>query len=139
VTVTGDHPLVTTDGQPVDLAAVPTGVDLWFDVPADAPAGSASLTATVTGPESVGLLVTNTNPRTQTLMIARGDVTTRTADGAVTWQAKPRIETEALDQSDGDDYLAEDGEVTVVDTVTYAGLIPGETYRLEGELMIRNA
>src|SRR5690606_18912844 len=73
------------------------------------------------------------------LMIARGDVTTRTADGAVTWQAKPRIETEALDQSDGDDYLAEDGEVTVVDTVTYAGLIPGETYRLEGELMIRNA
>ncbi len=139
VTVTGDYPLVTSDGEPVDLSAVPTGVDLWFDVPATAPAGSASLSAAVTGPESTGLLVTNTEPRTQTLMIARGDVTTHTDDGVITWRAKPRITTEALDQSDGDDYLAGDDEVTVVDTVTYAGLVPGERYRLEGELMIRNA
>jgi|GEM_PF-1496785 len=139
VTVTGHHPLVRADGTAVDLDAVPTGVDLYVDVPADAAADSITVTAAVTGPESTGLLVTNTDPRTQTLMIARSDQTTREAKGKITWLAQPRITTTATDLGDGDDHLPATGEVTVRDTVHYTGLIVGQTYRLEGELMVRNA
>ncbi|WP_293694916.1 VaFE repeat-containing surface-anchored protein [uncultured Agrococcus sp.] len=129
--------LVDSQGSPVDLAAAPTGVELFLDVPIDTPAGSVTLSGTVTGPETTGLLVSNTSPRNQTFMIARSDQTTREATAAVSWAAKPRISTTALDAEDGDKYLDPTGEVTVIDTVAYAGLIPGEEYELQGELMIR--
>lgn len=47
----------------------------------------------------------------------------------------PEIGTTATDASDGDKYLYSTGEKTVVDEVAYEGLVPGESYTLNGELM----
>ncbi len=49
----------------------------------------------------------------------------------------PKIMTSAADGSDGDkEVLAEEG-ATIVDTVTYEGLMPGEEYTLTGRLVDR--
>ena len=45
----------------------------------------------------------------------------------------PRLSTDARDQLDGDRTL-EHGTGTIVDTVSYAGLVPGTEYTLAGEL-----
>ena len=47
----------------------------------------------------------------------------------------PEIGTTAKDGSDGDKILSSSGEVTIVDTVKYDGLIEGKTYTLKGILM----
>ena len=47
----------------------------------------------------------------------------------------PEIGTTAKDGSDGDKILSSDGEVTIVDTVEYDGLIEGRSYTLKGTLM----
>ncbi|RIJ76316.1 hypothetical protein D1871_12855 [Nakamurella silvestris] len=46
----------------------------------------------------------------------------------------PKVATSAVDQSDGDKYLAPGG--TVVDTITYSGLVPGVKTTATGELML---
>ena len=53
------------------------------------------------------------------------------------WQtiSFPEIRTTAKDGSDGDKILSSDGEVTIVDTVEYDGLIEGRSYALKGTLM----
>ena len=53
------------------------------------------------------------------------------------WQtiSFPEIGTTAKDGSDGDKILSSDGEVTIVDTVEYNGLIEGRSYTLKGTLM----
>lgn len=48
----------------------------------------------------------------------------------------PRIETSASDAADGDKEIAGDGMASVVDTVSFAGLIAGEEYELDGSLMV---
>ncbi|MEE6294645.1 VaFE repeat-containing surface-anchored protein [Georgenia wangjunii] len=134
LTSTSDYTLMTSDGDPVDLDAVPTGAQLFLDVPADAPAGEATFTASLDGPVSTGVLVTP-QERGQTIMVATTNEATATAQGTLSWAAVPRISTHAADAADGDDFLAEHGPVTVVDTVTYDGLLPGTEYELRGELM----
>lgn len=46
----------------------------------------------------------------------------------------PTVTTSATDKADGDRILAATGG-TIVDTVTYANLVPGTAYTLDGELM----
>lgn len=48
----------------------------------------------------------------------------------------PRLETEARDGEDGDKELPADGLATIVDTVSYSGLVAGEEYELDGTLMV---
>ncbi|WP_434056433.1 VaFE repeat-containing surface-anchored protein [Georgenia sunbinii] len=132
------YPLVDADGVPVDVDRVPTGTDLFLDVPAGAPAGAATLTASIVGPQRTGMLVTNTDPRSQTLMIARSDQARVSTTAAVDWAAVPTLATTARDGHDGDSFLPEDGPAVVVDTVRYEGLLPGTEYQLDGELMLRD-
>lgn len=49
--------------------------------------------------------------------------------------AHPKIRTTATDLADGDHTLAPSATVTIVDKVTYSGLVPGTTYTLTGVLM----
>ena len=46
---------------------------------------------------------------------------------------RPDLGTSAVDQADGDKILAAGGG-TIIDTVTYTGLEPGQTYVVDGEL-----
>lgn len=48
----------------------------------------------------------------------------------------PRVATSAADADDGDKTLAGSGIVTIVDVVDYSGLVPGDSYELDGTLMI---
>lgn len=48
----------------------------------------------------------------------------------------PSIKTYAADASDGDKEISEDCVVTIIDNVSYAGLIPNEKYEIDGVLMI---
>lgn len=47
----------------------------------------------------------------------------------------PEISTTATDKADNDKVLAPDKEVTIVDVVSYKGLVVGKEYKVEGSLM----
>ena len=47
----------------------------------------------------------------------------------------PAVRTEATDADDGDHEAVADDSVTIVDTVSYAGLTPGKEYTLTGTLV----
>ena len=48
----------------------------------------------------------------------------------------PSIKTYASDMSDGDKEITGDCMTTIIDSVSYAGLIPNEEYEIDGTLMI---
>lgn len=50
----------------------------------------------------------------------------------------PSIATSLADKADGDREASADGVVTLVDTVSYRGLTPGDAYTLAGSLHLRN-
>ena len=50
--------------------------------------------------------------------------------------APPHIETSASDAADDDKDIENDGPATIIDTVSFTGLIAGENYELDGALMI---
>ena len=79
------HPLVDAQGNEVELSAVPTGTDLFLKVPADAAAGSATITAGLTGNARAGQLLVARNGRSQTAIIARTQQVTATARGEISW------------------------------------------------------
>nr|GLJ71434.1 hypothetical protein GCM10017583_06900 [Agromyces mediolanus] len=82
------YPVVTADGAPIDPAAPPRDTALYLDVPADAPAGIATLRAELVGEGYDGLLLTSpTTPRRQTMMIADGRESLISADIELTWTA----------------------------------------------------
>lgn len=58
-----------------------------------------------------------------------------TDEGQTVEVIPPEIKTSAVDGSDGDKEVTADGKATVVDTVKYAGLVPGTEYELQGTLM----
>lgn len=143
VQVTGDYPLVDENGEEVDLKKVPTGTELYIDVPEDAEAGEATVSSSISGEQLSGMLVTNAkkDQRTQTLMISRSEQVDVKAEATVKWDkapAKPEIGTTASDKEDGDQFLPESGPATVVDVVDYKGLTPGKEYEITGELVIRD-
>ncbi|MCD8329923.1 MAG: VaFE repeat-containing surface-anchored protein [Lachnospiraceae bacterium] len=47
----------------------------------------------------------------------------------------PEVGTSARDQADGDSQITANGTVTIIDTVTYTALTPGNPYRVSGVLM----
>lgn len=55
--------------------------------------------------------------------------------GTVDDEPIPKLASEATDKADGDHVLAPHGEVTVVDEVAYANLVPGKSYKVKGTLM----
>ena len=55
-------------------------------------------------------------------------------DGNQTVELVPEIGTKAFDKADGDQTIMA-GDVEVVDVVSYAGLIPGETYSMQGTII----
>ena len=48
---------------------------------------------------------------------------------------KPSIGTTAKDGVDGDKFAIADGKATLVDTISYTGLIPGKEYKAVGKIM----
>lgn len=55
--------------------------------------------------------------------------------GTVDDQPIPTVATEATDKADGDHALRAEGGAVVVDEVSYANLVPGESYTVKGTLM----
>lgn len=62
-------------------------------------------------------------------------VSETTADNEAQTVYRPSLDSVLLDDLDGDKYVASTGEVTLVDTVSYANLEVGETYLLVGKLV----
>ncbi len=79
------HPLVDAKGNEVDLAAVPTGTDLFLKVPADAPAGKANIVASLKGDAHTDQLLVARNGRWQTLIVVKTKQVTVTGQGEVSW------------------------------------------------------
>ncbi|XBH20332.1 VaFE repeat-containing surface-anchored protein [Jonesiaceae bacterium BS-20] len=138
LTSSSTYPVVFADGSPADLAQAPTGTDLFLKVPSHAPANNATISATLSGPQLTGMLVTNTKPRTQTLMISRSDEVQVHASLSASWIDSPRIGTSARAGDAEHGFLPQTGPTTVTDTVLYENLIPGKTYEVSGELMIKD-
>lgn len=58
-----------------------------------------------------------------------------TDEGQTVEVVPPEIKTSAADGADGDKEVTADGKAAIVDTVKYAGLVPGTEYELQGTLM----
>lgn len=58
-----------------------------------------------------------------------------TDEGQTVEVIPPEIKTSAADGADGDKEVTADGKATIIDTVKYAGLVPGTEYELQGTLM----
>ncbi len=83
------YALVDEDGNVLDPAAVPTGKDLFLEVPADADAGNADLVIEVSGSKYTGKLLTSVNPRSQTIMITGYQPVTSETQLQVNWKQAP--------------------------------------------------
>ncbi len=146
VTVTTDtnYTVVDADGNPVDLAAVPGNTALYIDVPAEATAGSATVTVSLTGSRYTGHLLTGAKHRTQSLVISRSESVQESKTVRVDWKRGPSLTTTARSGETGKEiggnskFLIANNEATVIDVVEYAGLTPGVEHELHGELMVRD-
>lgn len=47
----------------------------------------------------------------------------------------PKIKTTAIDSETGDHFAVADKDITIIDTISYQGLMPGESYEVKGTLM----
>ncbi len=83
------YPIVDAKGTVVDPAAVPTGVDLFLDVPDDAADGSAVMKVTVAGSRYSGKLLLSTDPRSQTIIITDYQNVTLDSEFTLSWKAVP--------------------------------------------------
>ncbi|MGX1933837.1 VaFE repeat-containing surface-anchored protein [Microbacterium resistens] len=148
VAVDPEVAVTDADGNPVDLSSVTDGQELYLDLRTATDAGTATVTASVTGSSSSGMIISvPTTPgetptaedHAQSMMLIAPDTLTTDAEATVSWaalpgSAVPAIGTSLVDSADGDRILPWNGG-TVVDTVHYEGLTPGETYTVSGELM----
>ncbi|WP_103502857.1 MULTISPECIES: thioester domain-containing protein [Streptomyces] len=71
-----------------DSTPVANGTELFFDVPADAADGSASFTASVTTPVSVGRAFTGVSTRTQTMILAGSTDSSVSVDASAQWASE---------------------------------------------------
>lgn len=141
--VTVDPALVITDasGTPIDPNAVVDGQELYVDARSTYTAGSVTMTASVAGSAATGRVVTvptddpqSADGHAQTLMLVAAAGTTNDASVNVAFAAaEPQIGTTVSVQGSANKVLPLSGG-TVIDTVGYEGLIPGETYVLTGEI-----
>lgn len=51
----------------------------------------------------------------------------------------PTLQTRACDEQDGDSIITRDVEVTILDSVSYAGVVPGKEYLLTGTIIDRTS
>ncbi|MDO5067311.1 MAG: thioester domain-containing protein [Propionibacteriaceae bacterium] len=91
VALAGDlpYPLVTAEGKAVDMAAAPTGQDLFLDVPADAPTGEAMVSSSLFGQANAGQLLVGKGKRTQTIILVSSTPKKVDANAKLMWTAKP--------------------------------------------------
>ncbi|WP_217181969.1 VaFE repeat-containing surface-anchored protein [Streptomyces sp. AC495_CC817] len=136
-------PFTDAAGDPIDPAAVTNGQQVYLDLRGTTTSGSATVTATVSGADGTGLIVTtpeaNGSPvpteesHAQTQILVAASTATTSASTAAVWAA-PAIGTTLTDAADEDHVLAWDGG-SLVDTISYTGLVPGREYTVSGELM----
>jgi TQXA domain-containing protein/LPXTG-motif cell wall-anchored protein len=118
--------LVTADGTEVTEATpVADGTELFFEVPADAEDGTATLTATVTSQVPVGRAFTGIDTVTQTMILAGSSASSVTAAASASWVApgQPSVAVTA-------EQICAEGGVRV--TATNNGDVPF-TFELNGE------
>ncbi|MFD5318682.1 Cys-Gln thioester bond-forming surface protein [Streptomyces sp. NPDC127098] len=120
VTITDGAGNVITEDDPVT-----DGTELFFDVPADAEDGSASLTATATSQVPIGRAFTGIDVRTQTMILAGSSESSVSAGASANWAA-PGTPAVAVDAEE----ICAEGGVQV--TVTNTGDVPFE-FQLNGE------
>lgn len=135
-------PIVDGSGSPVDVNTVVDGQQIYLDLRAATAAGATTITATVAGASGTGHIITSprtaggtatagSHGQTLVLVVPGGATTSATADAS--WTV-PAISTTLLDAADGDHDLVFTGG-TVVDTIAYKNLVPGQQYTVSGELM----
>jgi TQXA domain-containing protein len=145
VTVSPSHTITDALGNTVSPSALTDGQQFYVDLRGVQTAGSASVTATVTGsgltgqilfvPTTVGGTATAGN-HAQTLALVAPSTATTTATAAIAWAAVPvpTIGTTLVDHADNDHTLAHTGG-TLTDTIAYQNLVPGTEYKVTGVLM----
>ncbi|MGW8484578.1 VaFE repeat-containing surface-anchored protein [Microbacterium sp. NPDC055903] len=150
VSVSADPAFAIVDaaGDPVDTDAVIDGQELYLDLTGEATAGSATIAATANGASGTGLIIstpvvgsptaTPESHRQSLILVAAEDATT-TASAEGNWiaAAVPTIGTTLVDAADDDHNLVWNGG-TVIDTIAYTGLTPGQQYTVAGELMLQS-
>lgn len=104
---------------------VADGTELYFDVPADAADGTASLTATASSSVPVGRAFTGVDQRTQTMILAGSSEVSVSSTATATWagQGQPSVAVDAQE-------VCAEGGVKV--TATNNGDVP-YTFELNGE------
>lgn len=142
VTASGGATIVDASGNAIDAGNVVDGQQVYLDLRNVTAAGSTTITATVAGASGTGHIITSpktiggtatagSHGQSLVLVVPGGATTSATADAS--WTV-PAISTTLLDQADGDHNLVYTGG-TVVDTIAYKNLVPGQQYTVSGELM----
>ena len=126
-----EEPLLDADGNPV------SGKTTFIP---DSPDGSAEVTFTFDAtiiPDGTELVAFETLSHDGVGIAAHTDITDEGQTVTVE-NPKPEIGTTAKDGVDGDKIIAADTEATIVDTVEYTNLIPGEEYTLTGAIYVKH-
>ena len=116
------------------FVALDGGIDCLCSYPKRGrPPRGARVTVRILGinHESKAVVAFETLYRDKLEVCAHSDIEDK--DQTVTFNEKPEIKTTAT--VNGEKKAEPKGEVTIKDTVSYAGLIPGKTYKLSGVLM----
>ena len=121
---TGD-PLKGKDGKPVTAEAKFTPADTTGTV-------DVTFTFDSTDLDGESVVVFETLYRGDAKICAHADIDD---EGQTVEFTKPSIGTTAKDGVDGDKFVIADGKATLVDTISYTGLIPGKEYKAVGKLM----
>ena len=121
---TGD-PLKGKDGKPVTAEAKFTPDDTYGTV-------DVTFTFDSTDLDGESVVVFETLYRGDAKICAHADIDD---EGQTVEFTKPSIGTTAKDGVDGDKFVIADGKATLVDTISYTGLIPGKEYKAVGKLM----
>ncbi|MBO9627328.1 MAG: VaFE repeat-containing surface-anchored protein [Microbacterium sp.] len=145
-TVTSTSGVPVTDATGTPVSTVVDGQQVYLDLRGTTTSGSGTVTATVAGADGTGLIV-NTPARNgtpvptagshaQSQILVAASTATTSASAQAAWLA-PAIGTTLTDAADEDHVLAWDGG-TLIDTISYTGLVPGRTYTVAGELMVQS-
>lgn len=126
------------DGNDRGVLASPDGVEVAAEVSfvPDAPEGSVSVTFEfdATGLEGSSVVAFEECLENEVVVARHEDIASESQ--TVRFAG---IATTATDAEDGDHIIAPNERATIVDSVAYQGLVPGETYTLVGTLHVRDA
>lgn len=140
------YPFTDAAGVAIDADAVIDGQELYLDLRNVSAAGSATITATVSGTGATGLILSvpkvaggtaTAESHAQSLILVGAAGATTSASAAIGWLATdglPAIGTTLFDAADDDQVLPWRGG-TLIDSIAYTGLTPGTQYTVSGVLM----